>query len=275
MNLDGFHPIKYARPDINPRAIRPSGGMYIFIRNSILKGIEVLHNRKDLIAWFRFDKTFFGWNNDAYVASCYIAPPNSPHLDINAFGLIQDDIARLPYNSKQVLLLDGNAHTNICDDFISDIPGTDEGLNNLTGTHFNACSIPDAIKQRSSADLRPVDDHGRGLLNLCKSSNVFIANSRLPGNDYKKGAITWISRGNSEHIGVLDYILCSPNMYEEIESFNVGNFLPSSDHAPIELVLNCNIANSNKPVNKQIPNWESQYKFTWERNKLPEFSSSK
>ena len=83
--FEGYRAIPYPRPDKNVKAWRGSGGMYVFIRHSILDGVEILHNRKDLVAWFRFKKEFFGWNSDIYVASCYIAPPNSPHLDVNAY----------------------------------------------------------------------------------------------------------------------------------------------------------------------------------------------
>ena len=110
--------------------------------------------------------------------------------------------------------------------------------------------IPTSVKERVSCDMRPLDDHGRNLINLCKSCDMFIGNSRLPGNDFRKGSITWISRGNSSHVGVLDYALLSFNMFNDVKTFNVGNFLPNSDHAPIELVIKCNVElNSSSSTN--------------------------
>ena len=144
--LDGFHSIPYHRPDKHVNARRGSGGMYVFIRKSILKGVKILHNHKDLIAWFRFNKSFFGLKKDLYIATCYVAPPDSPHLAIDSFGIIQNDITKLPDGSKYLLLLDCNAHTNICNDFICDVPGDDCGLSDLTG---NDCyiSLPNSVKK--------------------------------------------------------------------------------------------------------------------------------
>ena len=246
--------------------------MYVFIRKSILKGVKILHNHKDLIAWFRFNKSFFGLKKDLYIATCYVAPPDSPHLAIDSFGIIQNDITKLPDGSKYLLLLDCNAHTNICNDFICDVPGDDCGLSDLTG---NDCyiSLPNSVKKRISCDLRPLDDHGSSVINLCKSCNMFIGNSRLPGNDFKKGSITWISRGNSSHVGVLDYALLSLNLYDDVKTFNIGNFLPHSDHAPIELSIKCNVNHVTDNATP-ITTWEPHYRYEWSRDKLPELKNA-
>ena len=272
--LDGFHGIPYHRPDKHINARRGSGGMYVFIRKSVLKGIKILHNHKDLIAWFRLNKSFFGLKDDLYIATCYVAPPDSPHLAINSFGIIQDDISKLPDGSKYILLLDGNAHTNIYNDYISDVPGDDCGLSELIGPgNDNYISLPSSVKKRISCDLRPLDDHGSNVLELCKSCNMFIGNSRLPGNDFKKGSITWISRGNSSHVGVLDYALLSINLYNDVETFNIGNFLPHSDHAPIELSIKCNLNHVTNSVTS-VTSWEPHYRYEWSRDKLPKLKNA-
>ena len=269
LSLAGFRGFPYHRPVKHINARRGSGGMYVFIRNSILNGVTILHNHKDLIAWFKFDKLFFGFKADLYVAACYIAPPDSPHFYPNSFSIIQDDISRLPSRSRYMLLLDGNAHTNVCEDFISDIPGNDCGLSDLVDTNFIDCPLPKSVKKRISSDTRPLDDHGRNLVNLCKSSDMFIGNSRLPGNDLNRGSITWISRGNPNHTGVLDYALLSYNLLEEVEAFNIGNFMPFSDHAPIEISLKCNIKNiESKKITKAPTTWEPMYKYQWKRENL-------
>ena len=268
LSLDGFCGFPYHRPVKHINARRGSGGMYVFIRRSILKGVTMLHNHKDLIAWFKFDRHFFGFKSDLYVAASYIAPPESPHFDSNSFFIIQDDISRLPSGSRYLILLDGNAHTNVCDDFILDTPGSDSGLSDLTNCDSN-CPLPSSLKERVSSDVRPLDNHGRNLIDLCKSCNMIIGNSRLPGNDLGRGSITWISRGNPNHTGVLDYALISYNLIDEIESFNIGPFLPNSDHAPIELSVKCRIrANSCTDPIMESTSWEPIYKYKWSRDNL-------
>ena len=269
LEFDGYKPLNYARPDRHRNAIRGSGGMYIFIKNSIVKGIEVLHHRGDFTAWFKFKKDFFGWDSDLHLAASYVAPVNSPHLHINAFDTIVSDIAKISPDDKKLLLLDANAHTNSSDDFITQVSGNDNGLRELLyhGTG-------NVIQPRKSEDMRPVDEHGKGLLNLCKATGMFIGNSRLPGNDLNKGGITWISRGNHKHVGVLDYAVLSPNLFNEVESFNIGNFLPNSDHAPIELTLKCNISTGDKEINRSVSTWEPHHKYEWNRERLSELKAA-
>ena len=48
--LKGFYHRNYPRPHKHKNAWRRSGGLYIFIRNSIMKGIEMMHNKDDIIA---------------------------------------------------------------------------------------------------------------------------------------------------------------------------------------------------------------------------------
>jgi hypothetical protein len=40
---------------------------------------------------------------------------------------------------------------------------------------------------RKSDDLSPPNNYGYRLIDLCKRNNLYIGNSRLPGNDFIKG----------------------------------------------------------------------------------------
>ena len=59
-DLQGYTYINYARSEKHPDAKRMSGGLGLFIRNSILPGIKIGHNYKDVIAWITLKKEFFG-----------------------------------------------------------------------------------------------------------------------------------------------------------------------------------------------------------------------
>ena len=56
------------------RAKRPSGGIIIYIKNCIAKGVDIVKNTIDCIVWIKLDKYFFNFENDIYLCATYIAP---------------------------------------------------------------------------------------------------------------------------------------------------------------------------------------------------------
>ena len=165
----------------------------------------------------------------------------------------------MPKDCKLLICLDANAHTNITNDYIGDTCGTDAGLNNLIFINESISnSIPDDIINRYSMDQRPVNEHGKNLLELCRACNVFIANGRL-GDDCGKGNITWVDKGGMGHCGVIDYMLLSPSLYEDVCDFRVHGMFPESDHAPLEISIKCN---TNFALTDNVnPTWKSHYKY--------------
>ena len=56
------------------KARRNSGGINIFVQNSISKGIKRLPKSHSDILWIKMDRTFFKLNKDIYVTTIYISP---------------------------------------------------------------------------------------------------------------------------------------------------------------------------------------------------------
>ncbi|MEW8488010.1 MAG: hypothetical protein AB2705_22780, partial [Candidatus Thiodiazotropha sp.] len=80
----------------NRRARRSRGGIIIYIKDYIRKGVKLIKNDIDSLIWLKFDKQFFKSNEDLYVGITYIAPETSPvHnlYDFDIFKTIQDDVA--------------------------------------------------------------------------------------------------------------------------------------------------------------------------------------
>ena len=50
------------------RARRASGGMIVYVRNSIRQAIKVVKNDMDCIMWFYLDKQFFQMEDDWYMS---------------------------------------------------------------------------------------------------------------------------------------------------------------------------------------------------------------
>ena len=265
--LDGFHSFNYSRPIKHKDAIRASGGLYIFIKNSIRKGIEIKHNREDIIAWIRLKKTFFGFEHDLYIANCYIVPEKSHLSHEDPFGLILDDITRLPDDCYILMAGDYNAHTNDESGIMRPICGRDvvnEQNDILDLFESEIVDIPDRFLSRSSLDKRPLNNHGKRLIELCKSTSLLILNGRV-GDDVNVGNFTSF---NHKCRGVLDYMIASPSLLRCITNFKVHSPFPESDHSPLELCLRCNYSDADSYNSTQLGDWSSHFRYVWKQNDI-------
>ena len=90
VKLSGFSkPIHSFRRFKNRRAKRASGGVIIYIKDEIRKGIKLIKKNIDSIIWIKLDKQFFCTQNDRFIAAAYIPPENSPIHDIYNVDLFQ------------------------------------------------------------------------------------------------------------------------------------------------------------------------------------------
>ena len=94
IELDGYsHPIHSFRRFQNKRA---SGGLIIYIKDNIRKGVKLIKNEVDCLIWLKFDKCFFQFSEDIYLCVAYIPPENSVFhnmFDGDIFRLLEDDIS--------------------------------------------------------------------------------------------------------------------------------------------------------------------------------------
>ena len=82
--------------------------------------------------------------------------------------------------------------------------------------------------KRNSQD-KITNKRGEELLDMCKSLDLFIVNGRKTGDPFGNyTCLKWI--GNS----VVDYLLVSKNILDQVPIFKVGQFQPMlSDHCPL------------------------------------------
>ena len=59
LQINGFECYNFYRRYQSRRANRSSGGVVLYIRNSIAKGIEIVKNHHDSITWMKLKKCFF------------------------------------------------------------------------------------------------------------------------------------------------------------------------------------------------------------------------
>ena len=104
--------------------------------------------------------------------------------------------------------------------------------------------LPESIKQRSSCDVK-CNQFGHKLLKLCQDANLLILNGRISGDEC--GKLTCHTCTGVGH-SVVDYFIASPQLLDQVVSLNVQDLMPDSDHCPLTLVINRNVAGLPAPT---------------------------
>ena len=102
---------KHRSRKVNAR--RDSGGLCVFFRKCIAKGItEITWDYEDGMC-FKLDKRFFGWEKDLYLLFVYMRPVSSSRadldLDIDKFEIVEQQIARVSELGDVMCMGDFNA----------------------------------------------------------------------------------------------------------------------------------------------------------------------
>ena len=93
---------------------------------------------------------------------------------------------------------------------------------------------------RQNIDIHAVDEQGKLILGLCKSSALRILNGRTLGDE--NGRFTRHPSNLSDNPSVIDYALCSTSLIKEGKYFSVLPFTGLSDHCCISITIKPNIS---------------------------------
>ena len=202
LNIDNFHYFPVCRQKSSNK--RYFGGLGIFIKTNIRKGVTILQNSSTEFQWIKLKKDFFNFKNDIFVCLTYIAPQSSQYnnrLDYDILELIKKDIIE-KYGKQGDIIITGdfNARTGCDQDYI---PGDCTSHIPVDRTSYR---VDDAVKDRYSCDLT-IDTRGKELLELCISNQLRILNGRTCGDS--SGKFTCFNyAGNS----VVDYFIASERL---------------------------------------------------------------
>ena len=131
---------------------------------------------------------------------------------------------------------DFNSRTSKEPDFIDfeRESGSDENVEHLfIDTSINVYMLEElGIPLRRANEDKVINQYVRKLLDFCKYNDVFILNGRI-GEDKDIGKFT------CTNVGVVDYIIASPEYLKHITNFQVLKFskLLSDVHCPISIFL--------------------------------------
>ena len=162
-NIEGYTNFNYYRKFIKKKACRCSGGVVLFIRNTISCGVSIVKNHLDSVIWIKLDRVFFfHFDLDIFIAGLYVWPENFSmydYFDTDFLYLLQSDIYEYETQGKVLLCGDWNARTGARADYIS--------LDRNTNFIDDDCYSPDLPMSRDTVD-NACNSHGLKLLTLCK-----------------------------------------------------------------------------------------------------------
>ena len=226
ISLEGY---EYFRSDRkkNKKAKRGSGGVCVFIKKHIFRGVHKLNSLNDDCLWLVFKKNFFNIVNDIFLACCYIPPSNSKYHgnnNVDMLDILQDEISCHSCKGDVMIMGDLNCRVgNKIEQWVDVI----ESPGPLAGIELDHISVPMRFNQDSKSN-----SYGSKLLTIMNESLVMLVNGRTPGD--MLGNLTFHGyRGSSS----IDLCITNRNIYNSIQYFKVLDNPWYSDHSPIALSL--------------------------------------
>ena len=115
-NLPEYICLNFSRKFKPINAKRNSGGLTIYIKESIKDGISIVRNHCDTLIWLKLDSLFFCSTQDIYLRALYMWPDVSPAAriyDVNLFDMLQNDVFHFESLGSIVLVGDVNAMVSL------------------------------------------------------------------------------------------------------------------------------------------------------------------
>ena len=119
--LPGFaKPVQNIRPK-SPNATKHFGGLAVFVKESIRRGVKFLPIVNSEYMWLKLDKTFFNFTNDLYIVVVYNSNTSFADTNINVLEAVETDAAKFSSDGSNLLLCsDINGYTACEPDFCVD-----------------------------------------------------------------------------------------------------------------------------------------------------------
>lgn len=144
----------------------------------------------------------------------YIPPKDSPYYEPSMFGAL---LANIMQRSRVVIMGDLNSRVGV--PYLTD--------------------LGDKPYQYNETRDFVVNDNGKQLLDICKNSEMLIANHLVIGDKILGGNLSY--KQGSRWISEIDLCLVKSEIVKEIESVSVEQGIHGSDHAPLSVMLEFDI----------------------------------
>ena len=204
--------------------------MSVYYKTCLKPYINVEEKSDFGIIWIKIKNDILPYDEDAFFCYVYVRDPKSQvlrHEEFDYFEILEQNIAKYKIRGKVFITGDMNSRTGQYTDS-TDFLIFDRYLNAGLNTNENI-----DIPSRSNKDT-VIDNNGRRLLDMCKSTGLLIGNGRLCA-DQDIGEFTCITpRGRS----VVDYFLLSLSDFDYISEFCICDPDEYSDHCALFICLN-------------------------------------
>ena len=217
INLNNYRAFNSNRTD------SVSGGVSILYKTEFSKGISQFHTKitPDVVI-AKLSKNYFNTKFDVYVVSFYISPSNSSYLKRKShdpWDDLDEVLGKLKDKGEVILCGDANARIGTNADYLID---TDRNFYDLPFEFASSHSTP-----RNNTDSI-TNSYCNDLLDLVISNNLKSLNGRTRGDLF--GKKTHFSRKGTS---LIDYIIVSTSLIDNILEFRPQNFTIYSDHRPL------------------------------------------
>ena len=277
IDVQGYVRISKTRK-LKKKAKRSSGGLEVYIRENLIKGVSVLNWDFEDGLNLKFDSDFFGWEQALFLFFAYFKPKNSSRADLdndnNCFNILMNQIAKVDEGGKILISGDLNSRISNLQECNLDYVYNNDVSNfvNLPLSE-NVIISDDFLKndmslQRVNKD-KNVNDYGYKLIDMCNECDLAILNGRA-GSDKGQGQTTFCGpKGES----TVDFVLCDKQVLRYFKDFDISDHVPYSDHKMLifkmKAFINVNDDNSNNSNNSS--NNERKFYTKWNEEKRENF----
>lgn len=209
---------------------RAMAGLAVYVKISFCQHIKQICNDCDFAIFLQLDKILTKTDKDIIFCFLYIPPEASPFYENKPFkgiSMLENQLMDIDINNVYLVFAgDLNARTASLSDtiqFKNNVPDLEE--------YDEIINTFDEMRARVSCD-KTVNKFGKELINFCITYSLLIINSRS-GEDEGIGNFTFVgATGNS----VIDYIICSQNIFKYFKEFSIEERTESS-HFPLSVNL--------------------------------------
>ena len=265
VNINGFAVFFSNRKIKHKHSKRNNGGVIVFVKDSLRKGVSKQHSASDDLLWLKFNKTFFNTEKDLYICTAYLAPQNSSFFswqNIDVLDILECEVEKYSNLGLVTICGDLNARTQCKSDIISD------DSDNFIPLPSNYV-VQDSTHLSERNNLDSVENqYGIWLVNLCISKQLVILNGRTTGDTV--GNYTYYGPNGSSTI---DYFIVHESLFKNVNYLKILELTTLSDHCAVLMSINLpvkpgsgNEISSTKGSNSSYKLRPHIKKFVWDGN---------
>ena len=245
--IDNFTYYNFSRSTKHSKATKYSGGIGIFIENSIRNCVTV-HAVNEFFVWIKVKKfPCIHLSEEISIGCVYIPPFKIYDMLDSVFQTMENELARHVKNKNVMIVGDFNARTGEMLDVLDS--------NNAQGKRYN--------------QDKKINYCGKKLIKFCRDTGLIIVNGRFFG-DKGHGRLTYYcSLGSS----CVDYLLICNRSTDLLTDFFVDELTLDSDHCPLNFAFGilCKYSSS---ISLPMEGERIFYRYRWQPELINKFNNT-